>query len=107
MGQTSQGSLFAAGSHTSYQGALKADKTRVLKTRRYVLLLAQRGPLTDWEAAHALVCERTSINSIRANLIACGLVTKGFTTRPGPDGVTPNQTWDLTKEGRAVAAATA
>jgi hypothetical protein len=97
--QTAQGSFFADGSHTSWRGAVKADQSRLLKTRRYLLLLASKGPLTDWEAAHMLCCERTSINSIRAALMKAGLVTRGFTTRPGPDGVTPNSVWQLTREG--------
>jgi hypothetical protein len=101
MPQTEQGSFFAPRSHTSYKGALRADRSRAVKTRAYLQLLASKGPLTDWESAHMLLCERTSINSIRANLITAGLVTKGFTTRPGPDGETPNQTWDLTREGKA------
>jgi hypothetical protein len=98
--QTAQGSFFADGSHTSWRGAVKADQSRLLKTRRYLQLLATKGPLTDWEAKFLLVCERTSVNSIRAALMKAGLVTRGFTTRPGPDGVTPNSTWCLSREGQ-------
>jgi hypothetical protein len=95
---------FAAQSHTSYRGALAGAVNRAGKTRRYLQLL-MRGPVTDWEAHQALGIERSTVNSIRAGLMKAWLVTKGDETRPGPDGVTPNQTWRLTHAGQAAVAA--
>lgn len=104
MPQTAQGSFFAPGSHTSYKGAVGADKTRAEKTRAYLRLLSMRGPLTDWEAHLHTGWERTSINSIRNGCIKKHWVTRGFTTRPGPTG-NRNDTWTLTREGSAAARA--
>jgi hypothetical protein len=100
MPTTLQGSLFAAGSHTSWKAAVNSDKRRGAKMRAYLCLLGSRGPVTDHEAAHALTLPLSSICSIRNGAITAQLVTKGFTTRTGPHGH-QNATWDLTREGQA------
>ena len=100
MPTTAQGSLFAAGSHTSWKAAVASDKRRGAKMRAYLCLLGSRGPVTDHEAAHALTLPLSSICSIRNGAMTAQLVTKAFETRMGPYGH-ENQVWDLTREGQA------
>jgi hypothetical protein len=102
MPYTNSGLPFAADSHESYVAAVKASATRETKTKAYLRLLAKMGPLTDHEARAALTLPLSSINSIRANCIHCGLVEKGSTTRPSPYGGSACRVWCLTRAGRAV-----
>lgn len=102
MPYTITGSLpFAKDSETSYQAALKQVGTRGAKTQAYLRLLAEHGPQTDHEAASGLRLPLSSINSIRNGAVACLLVEKGFTKRPGPYG-NDCQVWVLTAAGRRV-----
>jgi hypothetical protein len=99
-----------AGSHTSFKAARRQVATprararRGSKTRAYLDLLYDRGPLTDHEA-HAALRERfggahTGIQSIRAALMTAGLVGRGVEERRSPYGADCH-TWALTLAGRA------
>lgn len=65
MAQTTQGSFFAKGSHTSYIGALRADSKKGRKLRAYLLYLGHVGSATDHEAKDALALPIQSICSLR------------------------------------------
>ena len=83
--------------HASYLGAQDASGRSQPQAERYLKLLRERGPQTDWEAAKALGLERTSITARRAPLVRAGLVVPdGF--RPGPTGKIRNCVWALASE---------
>lgn len=101
MPYTLNGSLpFAKDSETSYDAALKQVGKRGPKTKAYLRLLAT-GPLTDHQASERLRYPLSSVNSIRNGAVACLLVEKGMTKRPGPYGC-DCQVWVLTSAGRRV-----
>jgi hypothetical protein len=103
MAYTSQSLPFAAGSHESYQAAVRAEATRETKTRAYIRLLARRGPLTDHEARASLGLPLSSICSIRNGTVKCGLVEKGGYAKQGPYD-RACRVWQLTDAGRAASA---
>lgn len=94
-----QGLPFAAGSHESHQGAVRAATTRQSKTAAYLALLARRGPLTDHEARASLGYPLSSVCSIRNGAMSCGLVEKGDYAKESPYGV-KCRVWQLTERGR-------
>lgn len=57
-----------------YDGARVAARARGRLQARYLDLLREAGPLTDYEAAERLACPRSSICSTRAALADRGLV---------------------------------
>lgn len=98
MPYTLNGSLpFAKDSETSYQAALQQVGKRGPKTKAYLTMLSD-GPATDHEAASRLRLPLSSVNSIRNGAVACLLVEKGMTKRPGPYGC-DCQVWCLTSAG--------
>lgn len=103
MPYTEQGLPFAADSHESYQAAIHAAKSRGVKTRRYLRLLAERGPLTDHEVHAITGWPLSSINSIRNGVMSCGLVEKGSDTKLSPYGM-PCRTWQLSESGQGAVA---
>lgn len=100
-----QGLPFAAGSHESYQAAVRQVSSRAVKTRRYLHHLAVAGPQTDHEARAYFGWPLSSINSIRNGAMMCGLVQKGSETAPSPYGGGLCRKWELTEAGRAFVAA--
>lgn len=101
MPYTLQDSLpFARSSETSYQAALKQVGTRGAKTKAYLQFMAE-GPATDHEAASRLRLPLSSVCSIRNGAVACLLIEKGSTKRPGPYGCDCS-VWILTSAGRRV-----
>lgn len=100
MSYTEQGLPFAAGSHESYQAAVRATETRETKTRAYLRLLAKRGPSTDHEVRAVTGWPLSSVNSIRNGAKQCGLVEKGDYAKQSPYN-RPCRVWQLTEAGRA------
>lgn len=92
---------FAAGSHESWKAARHARCTRGEKTRAYLKFLRLAGALTDDEVSRQTGWPRSSVCSIRNGAMACGLVERGFTSRPSQYGL-PCRTWMLTAAGVAV-----
>lgn len=93
---------YAKGSHTSWKAAASftlAD--RQYKTRAYLQLLATREDVTDPEAAAALRLPRSSLCSIRAHLLASGLIVKSGQERVSEFGKACAG-YRLTEAGRRV-----
>lgn len=72
---------FAAGSHTSYKAAEQAQRGHGEKTQRYLRVLQEFGPLSDFQAAELVGVPVQSICSIR-NSVKAKLVRAGTTTGP-------------------------
>lgn len=103
MPYTEQGLPFASGSHESHQAAVSAEATRGRKTRQYLRLLAQRGPMTDHEVRVSTGWPLSSVNSIRNGAMHCGLVEKGGYAKQGPYERSC-RVWQLSECGRAAVA---
>ena len=82
--------------HNSYLGAKSAQKRVSRQHREYLSLLAERGPLTDQQAADLMGVERTTINARRNEL---GQRVEKVGRTMGRHG-TPNTRWGLTDAGR-------
>lgn len=93
---------FAPGSHTSWLSARSFTvQDRQSKTRAYLQLLVRAGDQTDPEASEALRLPRSSLCSIRAHLLACGLIEKSGETRESRYG-RACASYQVTSAGRRV-----
>lgn len=95
-----QGLPFAAGSHESYQAAVKASVRRGEKSKAYLRFLYRAGPRSDHEARAVLQLPLSSICSIRNALMHAGLVERSDQTRPSPYGLACRR-WQLSEMGHA------
>lgn len=79
--------------HASYTGACKAQAALSAKQERYVALLLQAGPITDWEAALRLTWPLSSVNSIRnSTAVRDRVEPRGFEITCWADGRTTKRT---------------
>lgn len=100
------GSPYASGPNgeTSLAAAKHADETREHRGRMYLKLLYAKGPLTDHEAARALGCPLSAINSTRNAVMVYHLAERTDEKRLTEFGQMA-WTWRITPAGRASVAA--
>lgn len=89
---------------TSHTAAAHADETREHRGRMYLKLLYSRGPLTDHEAAAALGCPLSAINSTRNAVMVYHLAERGAEKRRTQYDELA-WTWRITAAGKAAVVA--